>query len=100
MAVLITNTETVARLTTPTPAPLPIDAVIREHGTIRPATPEGNEFFGLNRGTNGTGTKGRRECVQRAGDVWVRHDGSPAISLRLTPPLEAVEGVSPWSGAL
>lgn len=98
MAILITNLETVARLTAPDP--LPIDAVVREHGTIRPATLEGNEHYGLNRGTNGTATKSRRECVQRDGETWVRHDGTPAISLRLTPPLEPVEGVSPWSGAL
>lgn len=64
--------------------------------TIRPATPEGDRFFGLESGTNGTGAEMRRMGVP-AGLQWVRHDGKPATGLLLQPTGRS-EGVNPWDG--
>lgn len=96
MAELITNPLTVAALTDPKP----IYSTEREGSTIRPVTPEGDAYFGLEAGTNGTAAECRRALVQRPGERWVRFDGRPATGLRLAPPSRVVEGVSPWSGSL
>lgn len=64
--------------------------------TVRPVTPEGDRFYGLESGTNGTGAEMRRLNVP-AGLEWRRHDGKPATGLYLRPTGNS-EGVNPWDG--
>lgn len=63
----------------------PVDtrAVLTSSGTLRPATPEGDAFFGLEMGTNGTAASARREAF--GAGPWERFDGSPATGLTLVP---------------
>lgn len=47
--------------------------------TIRPLSAEGDEFFGLSPGSNGTAATTRRACVEGPGFSWVRFNGRPAV---------------------
>lgn len=62
-----------------------IDTVTK---TIQPLNAEGDAFYGLAVGTNGTATICRRACVEPQGVVrfvWVRFNGHPAIGVTLVP---------------
>lgn len=63
--------------------------------TIRPTTREGDAFFGLELGTNGTGPAGRRALHPPL--RWERHDGRPATGLTLTPS-GSDAWLNPWDG--
>jgi uncharacterized protein YcbX len=62
----------------------------RQNRTVRPADLEGDRFFGLEPGTNGTAAEARRH-VAPAGFTWRRHDGSHALGVLLVP------GPNRWS---
>lgn len=54
--------------------------VVMRADTLRPATREGDVYYGLEPGTNGTATLSRRQCAELVhGEVgrfvWVRHNG-------------------------
>jgi hypothetical protein len=63
--------------------------------TIRPVSPEGDAWFGLESGTNGTAATMRRMNAP-AGLEWRRHDGKPATGLLLNP--RGSEWINPWDG--
>lgn len=73
------------------------------HGfTLRPATPEGDDYYGLAVGTNGTRAAQRRAEEESATGLpgpftWVRHDGGHAIGTLLVPSGEA-KFMNPWDG--
>lgn len=73
-----------------------IDDVSR---TVRPADAQGDEFFGLKPGHNGTAATCRRELAAPEGYAWVRHNGRPAIGLT-TIPSGIDDAVNPWSGRI
>lgn len=67
-------------------------------GVARPLHPEGDAFFGLEMGTNGTAAEARRACVRDA-QSWKRSNHRPAVGVTLVPPsitcsTEAPKG--PW----
>lgn len=67
-------------------------------GTIRPIDAEGDEFYGLAWGTNGTAATMRRTCAEGPHRLtWVRHDGQRARSLNLKPTNEEKPFVNPWT---
>ena len=75
--------------------PVEIDAAT---GTIRPVNYEGDEFYGLAWGTNGTAATMRRTCAEGPHTLtWLRHDGSRAVGLRLEPASEEKPFVNPWT---
>jgi hypothetical protein len=53
--------------------------------TIRPIDADGDRYFGLEPGTNGTAAESRRGTVAPRGVnvTWQRHDGRPAVGLTL-----------------
>lgn len=80
--------------------------------TIRPTSPEGDEFFGLAGGTNGTAAITRREVAERAAIknafgfydpkcprlTWLRFNGKPATGLQLVPGDASEIDADPWGG--
>lgn len=70
--------------------------------TIRPVTREGDEYFGLRVGTNGTGATMRRVLVTPAGYDWRCADGRHAVGITLRPDAAEVahlgEATNPWDG--
>lgn len=71
---------------------------------LKPETPEGDAFFGLVVGTNGTAAMSRRECVEAQITTatpieWARHDGRPAVGVTLVPSSRGDRfDPNPWSG--
>lgn len=61
---------------------------------VRPRSPDGDQFYGLEPGTNGSGAAMRRRVVAE-GLHWVRHNGSAATGLLLVPSSRAT-WVNPW----
>lgn len=51
--------------------------------TIRPMTPDGDDYFGLTTGTNGTAAIARRALVKTDGLTWVKSNGKPAVGIYL-----------------
>lgn len=74
--------------------------VVRIDSIVRPAEPEGDAFYGLETGTNGTGAAMRRKVAAPPGCVWQRHDGKPAMGLLLTPTNRSAFVPNPWDGVL
>lgn len=72
--------------------------VVIENETIRPATPEGDAFYGLEMGTNGTGAITRRLLVGPPGARWLRHNGRHAIGPTLIPTTRSNFASNPWDG--
>lgn len=66
--------------------------------TIRPARSEGDDYFGLGPGTNGTAAITRRALVQPEGFTWVRFNRTPATGLQLIPGDSSESLANPWSG--
>lgn len=75
--------------------------------TIRPASPEHDDFFGLTLGTNGTAAEMRRtvaelevnSTAQATGLTWVRANGKPATGITLKPSESSNDTWrSPWTG--
>jgi hypothetical protein len=69
---------------------------------LRPETPEGDEFFGLAAGTNGTAAAMRRRVIESsitttAMLVWERHNGRAAVGVTLVPSGKD-PNANPWSG--
>jgi hypothetical protein len=66
--------------------------------TIRPTEAEGDDFYGLSKGTNGTAAQARRECVAPAGIrvTWLRFDGSRAAFRNYQPASGEGRFVNPW----
>lgn len=62
----------------------------------QPVDPEGDRFFGLESGTNGSGATMRRKLVAD-GFKWERHDGRPATGLQLSP-TGRTDWRNPWDG--
>jgi hypothetical protein len=84
-----------------TPAPVVVD---NESRTIRPANPDGDEFFGLANGTNGTGAIARRDAAERTetatGYTWLRSNGQSATGLQLVPSNKSDATWAPlWPGS-
>lgn len=50
--------------------------------TIRPADAEGDAYYGLGPGTNGTAAMTRRAGVAQPGFTWVRANGSHATGIQ------------------
>lgn len=74
-----------------------IDSVSR---TIRPATPDGDTYFGLAVGTNGTAAMTRRALAEPANSgpyTWVRYSGRPAVGATLIPTGRDTWS-NPWDG--
>lgn len=74
-----------------------------ETGTLRPQTAEGDRFYGLEPGTNGTAATTRRALVEHeiAGFAlaWLRHDGRQPIGITLVPTDAGDDAFqSPWVG--
>jgi len=65
--------------------------------TLWPLTPEGDAFFGLELGTNGTAATCRRLLLAPEHYKWTRHDGRPATGLTLIPSGHD-NSVNPWDG--
>jgi hypothetical protein len=73
--------------------------------TVRPAVPEGDDYFGLSIGTNGTAAACRRAVVEAVQQIvngrltWLRSNGQSATGLTLVPSArsDAYEA-NPWSG--
>jgi hypothetical protein len=71
--------------------------VVIKGRTIRPETREGDEYFGLRGGTNGTAATTRRALVEKPGLLWLQFDGKIARGLFLhTPSGDAWR--NPWDG--
>lgn len=83
-------------------------AVTVDHATktIRPSTKDGDDYYGLSVGSNGTATITRRACVTPSGTGpkgvaayrWVRFDGRPAVGLTLIPSADSELTPNPWGG--
>ncbi len=69
-----------------------------EPAAVRPALPEGDTYFGLQPGTNGTAAMSRREAAAPAGFRWVRSNGLPATGLQRIPTNRSEFIAGPWSG--
>lgn len=78
-----------------------------ETATIRPESPDGDDFYGLAMGTNGTAATVRRELAVEALKpctpsahverlTWVRSDGRGPIGLWLVPNGRSHEFENPW----
>jgi hypothetical protein len=82
-----------------TPPPVRVDV---PSGTIRPESAEGDEYYGLTRGTNGTAAIARRACVEAvvgAGLLtWVRACGSPATGIAYVPSDRSDDAPNPRAG--
>jgi hypothetical protein len=77
--------------------------------TIQPDGRDGDAFFGLESGTNGTAAAARRQVVEAqvsstqnyvwGQPVWLRSNGKPAAGLQLVPSdrSDSYEA-NPWSG--
>lgn len=74
--------------------------VVIENNAIRPTTREGDQFFGLEVGANGTAAIARRRLVAPDGARWVRHNGKPAIGPLLVPTARSFLVANPWDGTL
>lgn len=67
-------------------------------GTVRPLTEDGDDFYGLALGTNGTAAAMRRLCANAPPSYrWLRRDGRPATGLRLRPATGETKFVNPWT---
>jgi hypothetical protein len=76
--------------------------------TVRPSRPEGDDFFGLTIGSNGTAATARREAVEleicatqnyvHGAPVWLRFNGKPAAGLQLVPGTSTDLETDPWGG--
>lgn len=76
--------------------------------TLRPVDAEGDDYFGLSIGTNGTAAVARRAIAEIAACgvsradrqfvfVWVRSNGRPATGMTLVPNAHSdLSYVSPW----
>lgn len=66
--------------------------------TIRPLTPEGDDYFGLSAGTNGTAAQSRRETVAPPGIAvtWLRHNGQRPAFLNYQPASGDDRFANPW----
>jgi hypothetical protein len=60
-----------------------------EARTLKPEHPQGDDYFGLVIGTNGTAARCRRELHEHVacaeGFVWVRANGGPATGVTCVP---------------
>lgn len=71
---------------------------------LQPATPEGDDFYGLNMGTNGTAAAARRAVAQAKINAscevveWARSNGAPAFGLQLVPGDSEAVNADAWSG--
>lgn len=67
--------------------------------TVRPLTPEGDEWFGLTMGSNGSAALMRRAGAP-AGYTWTRHNGRHAHGLNLQAHAHADTDTTPnpWDG--
>lgn len=80
----------------------PKESVVTHGTTMRPSSPEGDAYYGLISGTNGTRAAQRRlESESATGTPgpfrWVRHGGGHAIGTLLVPTGED-SFVNPWDG--
>lgn len=64
---------------------IPLPEVIFEGNTVRPTDADGDVFFGLVSGTNGTGPALRRTLVAQVGLTWLCSDGRRAVGTLLIP---------------
>ena len=86
------------------PLPNPNVVVDLNRGTIQPETPDGDDFFGLAAGTNGTAATTRRELVigqlfprENANRLrWLRSNGRDPAGLRFVPGNRSHEFENPW----
>ena len=69
-----------------------------ETQTIKPLDAEGDSYFGLVVGSNGSATICRRELYTPAGYTWVRFNGRPAVGITLIPSADSDSTPSPWEG--
>jgi len=74
------------------------DTVVIGGGVIRPAHPNGDDFYGLAPGTNGTAAAMRRTLVTPEGFAWFRYDGSRPVGLLVVPLARPSPFSNPWSG--
>lgn len=75
--------------------------------TIRPVAPEGDDYFGLATGSNGTAAELRRRIAELQtpspagnsyGLTWVRASGAPAHGIQYVPGDSDRPASDPWSG--
>jgi hypothetical protein len=53
--------------------------------TLQPVDSDGDKFFGLSVGTNGTATVMRRQLLERPGQKWRRHNGTYPFEIHHAP---------------
>jgi hypothetical protein len=73
------------------------EAVTYVNEVVKPATPEGDEYYGLKSGTNGTAAATRRAMVSTGTHRWVCFNGGPPVGLQLIPTNEQVK-TNQWDG--
>lgn len=74
-----------------------VSSTIVSNGTIRPSTPEGDDYYGLALGTNGTAAESRRECAVNGRPLqWVRHNGRIAVGPTLRGAGHDLSWKNPW----
>lgn len=79
----------------------PLYVVNHVDKTITPADREGDDYFGLGPGTNGTAAICRRALVEPEGYRWVRSSGRPATGPNYIPGNTSQESLpGPWDGTL
>lgn len=79
-----------------------VDTVAINHTTrtVQPTHPEGDDYYGLAPGTNGTAAQTRRALAVSSTSItyrWVRYSGAPAVGVTLVPSGEDV-WQNPWDG--
>ncbi len=77
-----------------------VDPVTR---TVRPLDAQGDDYFGLGIGTNGTAATNRRQLAVISASVpadyrWVRANGSAATGLNCVPTARSESAPNPWTG--
>lgn len=80
-----------------TSAPVPLVIVDEQKKTIRPSSPDGDTYFGLGPGTNGTAAETRRALHEVPGYSWTRFAGSHPKGLLYVPPKGEPEFFNPWT---
>lgn len=78
---------------------------VSREGLLWPESPDGDDWYGLAMGTNGTAATMRRalleQTITREGAAekplqWVRNNGGPPIGLRFAPAQGGVDFENPW----
>lgn len=73
--------------------------LVPESSLILPESEEGDRFFGLEPGTNGTAAESRRALVAPSGFHWLRSNGLDPKGLALRPPTRDSDTTwsNPWN---